>query len=67
MLKCEKCGVELAKGVALQQTLTGIPDFAGDEHPVTVSRGGPGKLIQCWKCPDCGKSYAMSDKERAAP
>lgn len=42
-------------GIALQSTLAGIPDFAGGEV-CTVSPGGPGRLIDCLKCADCGYS-----------
>ena len=43
-------------GSAIQETLTGIPDFPGDKHVVTVSPGGPGKMIDCMKCELCGWS-----------
>jgi len=55
-MKCEKCNVELIKGIALQQTYTGIPDFIGSKQVVTMSPGGSGKLVACWKCPKCGWS-----------
>lgn len=54
--ECPKCGVLLKVGQAIQQTYTGVPDFAGDAYPVTVSPGGPGKLVSCLKCPECGYS-----------
>lgn len=46
----------MKEGKAIEQTYTGIPDFIGDDHICTVSPGGPGKLIKCLKCEDCGWS-----------
>jgi hypothetical protein len=47
----------MTPGMALQQTWVGGElDFPGDEHPVTFSAGGPGKMTDCWKCPQCGRS-----------
>ena len=48
-------------GIALQSTLAGIPDFAGDNHATTASPGGPGRLIDCFKCADCGYSVTISN------
>ena len=54
---CHKCAVAMKKGTALQSTLVyGTPDFAGDMRGVTVSEGGPGRFVLCWKCPKCGHS-----------
>lgn len=53
--RCVKCGDEMGPGEALEQTTTGSPDFAGGEV-VTVSPGGPGKLVSCLKCSACGWS-----------
>lgn len=58
-MRCPKCNVPLAPGKAIRQTWTaGAPDFIGDANPSiqTMSPGGPGKLIDCLKCPDCGWS-----------
>ena len=41
---------------AIAPTYTGIPDFPGDKHCVTISPGGPGKLVDCLKCEKCGHS-----------
>jgi len=42
---------------AIQETLvSGLPDFPGDETGITLSAGGPGKLIDCIKCNTCGHS-----------
>ncbi len=54
--KCRKCGGRMVKGTYLAQTMTGIPDFPGDRHAVTVSPGGPGWLAECLKCDVCGHS-----------
>ena len=51
-----KCQHEMKDGIAIQQTLTGTPDFIDDYAPVTLSPGGPGKLIECRKCVKCGYS-----------
>lgn len=42
-------------GKAIEQTYTGIPDFIGGDV-VTMSPGGPGRLIDCLKCVKCGWS-----------
>lgn len=52
---CPRCGYELLAGQALAQTHTGSPDFIGGPV-VTLSYGGPGKIIPCLKCPTCGYS-----------
>lgn len=57
MAKCKKCGGEMKQGKALMQTVSGSPDFSGGEI-VTLSPGGPGKLIDCVKCGDCGHSIS---------
>jgi len=56
MSGCKKCGGEMSPGQAIEQTYTGTPDFPGDAYPVTMSPGGPGKLIECSKCKACGWS-----------
>lgn len=54
---CRKCGARMKPGKALAQTVTGgAPDFEGDERASTFSAGGPGHLIDCLKCPECGWS-----------
>lgn len=55
MLTCKKCGGDMQPGQAIAQTFTGSPDFIGGEV-CTVSPGGPGKLVECSKCPECGWS-----------
>ena len=53
--RCPRCGAEMAAGMAIESTVTGSPDFIGGEV-VTLSPGGPGKLVVCMKCIDCGYS-----------
>lgn len=56
--ECRKCHVEMVKGKALAQTFTsGAPDFPGSDV-VTMSAGGPGVMIDCLKCPCCGRSIS---------
>lgn len=56
---CNKCGTYMKRGFAIAQTYVGgMPDFAGDKHSSTFSAGGTGRVINCWKCPDCGHSIA---------
>lgn len=54
--KCRRCGGNMVPGLALAQTYTGLPDFPGDSRAVTMSPGGPGKLVPCLKCVKCGHS-----------
>lgn len=56
-MECKRCGGEMKRGIAIAQTVTGCPDFAGVEV-VTMSLGGTGRLIRCWKCMSCGWSVA---------
>jgi ribosomal protein L40E len=54
---CRKCGGQMLPGIAMGQTYTaGMPDFPGDEKAVTLSAGGPGKVIEAMKCSKCGWS-----------
>jgi hypothetical protein len=52
---CRKCNGLMQPSKAIQETYTGVPDFPG-AHVVTVSAGGPGRLIDCMKCEACGWS-----------
>ena len=57
--KCKHCNGDMKPGKALQSTFnSGMPDFPGDKNVVTLSPGGPGKLIDCLKCSNCGWSMA---------
>ena len=49
----------MAQSKAIAQTLTGMKDFPGDKHAVTLSNGGPGVLIDCLKCTNCGWSMTI--------
>ena len=53
--RCRRCGGRMKRGIALEQTYTGSPDFPGGEV-VTMSPGGPGRLVECMKCEKCGWS-----------
>lgn len=55
-MDCIKCGTELQPGKAiLQTTVGGSPDMG---EVMTLSAGGPGKLVDCLKCPSCGHSMS---------
>lgn len=58
--RCQCCQTELKPGIAMQSTVTGISDFIGGEC-VTLSPGGPGKVIDCLKCPQCGYSVSKGN------
>lgn len=59
-MRCTKCnsGAEMRKGVALDQTYTGIGDFHDGDAVSTISPGGSGRLVTVKKCPECGHSVA---------
>lgn len=52
---CRRCGSKMKPSKAISQTYTGMPDFPGKEV-VTISPGGPGQLVDCLKCRQCGHS-----------
>ncbi len=54
---CKKCNGLMKDGVALENTYTGIPDFPGNSI-VTLSVGGPGRLVNVEKCGYCGWSVS---------
>lgn len=57
MQSCRKCGGTMKPSKAIEQTYTtGMPDFPGDTVGITISAGGPGKLVDCLKCEKCGWS-----------
>lgn len=59
-MKCHKCGVDMKPGKALMQTFRGIGDFHDDDEVMTISPGGPGKMVDCLKCPECGRSAGIA-------
>lgn len=59
---CKKCGSPMEPGIAIEQTYDGTPDFQGHEV-VTLSPGGPGRVVECMKCPACGWSVTVSDND----
>lgn len=48
----------MSEGIALMSTLVGEPDFTSGEV-VTLSEGGPGRLVAVMKCTECGWSYRL--------
>ena len=56
---CSRCGGDKAPGIAMGQTWSGMPDFPGGAV-VTLSPGGPGRVIKCNKCRSCGHSTYKS-------
>jgi len=66
-MRCKKCGGEMISSTAIEQTYTaGVPDFPGmdvNSPGQTISPGGPGKHVPCWKCVDCGWSVTKGDKD----
>ena len=54
---CKRCGGIMRPGIAMGQTWSaGIPDFPGQDSCITMSPGGPGRVIDCMKCEACGWS-----------
>jgi hypothetical protein len=67
MLACRRCGGPMKPGIAMAQTFSGgSPDFIGGPV-VTMSAGGPGKLIGCLKCAACGHSMTPNAKAHLLP
>jgi hypothetical protein len=60
---CRKCGASMKPGKALEDIMSGIPDFPGHEV-MTVSPSGRGKLIDCMKCEKCGYSVTKDTQEK---
>lgn len=61
---CRKCSALMIASHAIAQTfVAGTPDFLGDTHASTFSAGGPGKLVPCWKCSECGRSITKGDDQ----
>lgn len=67
---CKKCNVEMKRSIALENTwVTSVPDFGGvprgtpieqvseeELYGQTIHPGDSGKMILCFKCPECGRS-----------
>lgn len=57
---CRRCGAALKPGIATKQTwVCGTPDFPGNDKNSpgqTLTCGGPGEMMKCSKCPECGHS-----------
>lgn len=54
---CKKCGGIMRPGIAMGQTFSaGTPDFPGEDSCITMSPGGPGRVVDCMKCESCGWS-----------
>lgn len=66
LVLCRRCGHQMKPSKAIAQTYGGIPDFAGG-HVVTMSPGGPGKLIDCLKCVNCGHSISSPNVDVRRP
>lgn len=58
---CDKCNVPMTDGQAFQDVLTGIGDFSENDDVATLSYGTKAKLIECWKCPECGHSVTKGE------
>ena len=54
--KCPRCWGVMKPGKAIEQTRVGSPDMG---EVVTMSAGGPGRLVDCMKCDACGHSRTM--------
>lgn len=63
---CRKCGAPMAPGKAIENTLVGIGDFGPADRVVTMSPGGPGRLVDCMKCTACGWSVTAPSEEKPA-
>jgi hypothetical protein len=56
--RCPRCKGEIKRGRVIVTEATGSPDFAAVDEVVTMSLD-PSKprLLECWKCADCGASF----------
>lgn len=61
-VSCKYCGHRMRPGIAMGQTFSGSPDFSGGPV-VTISPAGPGVLIDCLKCPQCGYSVSIGEEK----
>lgn len=51
---CHKCNVEMVRGKAIEQTWVPTGEKWGDAE--WMKEGGAGRLVECLKCPACGRS-----------
>ena len=64
-VSCKYCGHRMWPGIAMGQTWSaGIPDFPGQDVCITMSPGGPGRVIDCMKCPQCGYSVSIGEVKK---
>jgi len=56
---CRQCGGRMKDSQAIAQTFIGRGDFHDGDSQVTMSPGGPGALVDCRKCSECG--WSVSD------
>lgn len=61
---CRHCHGQMKPGQAIKQTYTGLPDFPGDTDRVTLSPGGPGVVVECLKCEQCGWSVQVEPSRK---
>lgn len=66
MSTCRKCGAEMSPGVALENILTGSPDFSGGEV-VTFSTSGRANMVDCLKCVRCGHGVTQENAKNQTP
>jgi len=60
-MNCKKCGGLMKRGVALENIMSGIPDFHDQRLAVTLSPTGRARLVGCLKCETCGYSVSKAD------
>lgn len=59
---CNRCGGTMGWGEVIVPTASaGEPDFPGGDGVVTINLNGPGALVSCRKCQDCGWSVVDGD------
>ena len=58
--KCNNVAMKPGHVIAPTES-DGVLDFPGDTEAITITFGGPGMMVPCWKCPECGRSIAMKE------
>ena len=61
-MKCNKCGHDMREGIALHNTLSGIPDFDTHGDVCTISYSGEAVIRKIMKCIGCGHSFIPKEK-----